>query len=1160
MKLERLTIESLPGIDKGYSLDGLAPGVNLVTGPNTIGKSSLIRALKYLLREHQKDDPPLSLAAEFTTGDSPNPETVRVQRTGSVSQWTRDGQATGRPALPDAEELARYCMSMEDLIAASDADQSLAGELQRALRGGFDLDEARRPIRPRHGSTEEKEVKRAGKQLREAERVAQSLGKQEDALPGLDAEIEQAREAEAQCRNIGRARELCEAVRERESLQAALDQFPEGMDKLRGEEAKELDTLQERIEKLRNEERDAVQEHGQAESELARLGIAADEQDRAEQDLSVMGRKLEEIRKLRDEIAQLQDDERKQRQNRDNAAAALGGSGTPQLNIENLAEAEGIAAPILELRKKRQELDNKIELAGTAPDEQEIKQQESAIDALREWLKNQSGALSGRPSGRILLTLLGAGLFALAGGFAIAGGFAAVLGVSVPPLSGLVLMLLSAFLFVAAWRQLRPGVNMKQAFALERYEETGVEAPRAWREEEVSKRLRELEVSRGRLIVVQNQAAGAAGYRIELEQIRDRLKQLEEQRKELAAAIGFDPLMPITALDHFLRHAQDWDRELAALAETTGKIADRQARLEQAIPALAELFTPWVDEAPIDFDSLEATAASLASRLRQARDQAEKLRGAAAGLKSIKSQLETCEQDIRDFFDRAGLASGDEQTLRERLDRLSSWQETRMKRDEYVSREAQIRKDLESAPELCELAEARDEAELDRLLETQQATARNLDSLIEQREQTRAQIRLAESGNTIAEAISTRAEARAALESKRDELLDSLATDLLLDQVESAYTADHQPEILSEAGRLFREVTAHEFSLELGTDGGFGARDLKQNAWRKLDELSTGTRMQLLLAVRTAWVGAHKSLPLFLDEALTTSDEERTTEVVRSLRSLAVAAGIQVVYFSARRNEAALWRAAVGDELCVIDLGDVRGRAPETEAAAFTLETRPALPQPAGDPEQYARELAVPPIDPQRDAGEIHLFHLLRDDLELLHRLLEDYRIHSLGQAQSMLESLGQAQSMLEHQATDEGDADAAWQPRLLERCKAARAWLVALRQGRGRRIGRNELESSGAVSHTFLDQAVALLNAKDIAGEPERLLTKLRAGVLRGYRQHKVDELESWLQETGHLDHRPQLTNADRRVQTLRQIKLSDPAQAADINRCIDHLEAGLV
>ena len=53
MKLRRLAIEHLPGIDRPFELTELADGLNIIVGPNGIGKSRLCAAMQALLwREH----------------------------------------------------------------------------------------------------------------------------------------------------------------------------------------------------------------------------------------------------------------------------------------------------------------------------------------------------------------------------------------------------------------------------------------------------------------------------------------------------------------------------------------------------------------------------------------------------------------------------------------------------------------------------------------------------------------------------------------------------------------------------------------------------------------------------------------------------------------------------------------------------------------------------------------------------------------------------------------------------------------------------------------------------------------------------------------------------------------------------------------------------
>ena len=49
MKLQRLSIRRLPGIDHPFELDDLGGGLNVIVGPNGIGKSRICAAVRALL-------------------------------------------------------------------------------------------------------------------------------------------------------------------------------------------------------------------------------------------------------------------------------------------------------------------------------------------------------------------------------------------------------------------------------------------------------------------------------------------------------------------------------------------------------------------------------------------------------------------------------------------------------------------------------------------------------------------------------------------------------------------------------------------------------------------------------------------------------------------------------------------------------------------------------------------------------------------------------------------------------------------------------------------------------------------------------------------------------------------------------------------------------
>src|SRR5690606_18659603 len=260
-----------------------------------------------------------------------------------------------------------------------------------------------------------------------------------------------------------------------------------------------------------------------------------------------------------------------------------------------------------------------------------------------------------------------------------------------------------------------------------------------------------------------------------------------------------------------------------------------------------------------------------------------------------------------------------------------------------------------------------------------------------------------------------------------------------------------------------------------------------------------------------------ESLPIMLDEALTTSDPERFASIARNLHETAAREGRQIFYLSAEPTDVLRFERAIGERPAHIDLARIaRGPAPEPEQYAIA-EPEP-IPAPDGStPEEYAARLHVPPIDPRLGAGAIHAFYLLRDDLELLHRLIADWHVSHVGPLDAMLR--GRVASHIV--------PDPAARARLAARCRIAHAWVDAFLQGRGKPVDRNALEASGAVSSRFIDEVTAL--AARLNGDAKRLVDALGQREVQGFPRQKAEELGEWLEEHGYLDSADVLTADER-------------------------------
>ena len=238
---------------------------------------------------------------------------------------------------------------------------------------------------------------------------------------------------------------------------------------------------------------------------------------------------------------------------------------------------------------------------------------------------------------------------------------------------------------------------------------------------------------------------------------------------------------------------------------------------------------------------------------------------------------------------------------------------------------------------------------------------------------------------------------RTELKHRREEALFAGAGKFLVGAVEREYELTQMPRVFERASSHFSAFTHHSYELRLGRDADvprLQAIDLRSGESRELDELSDGTRAQLLLAARMAFaeeVEQGTVLPLFLDEALDQSDPDRFEAIARSLGRVANDQGRQIFYLTTDHLDGDRIRYALEAEGCSvaaeIDLGSLRGRAVGvTRSSALRVPTRPDIPAPDGTaPEEYGVTLGVPRFAPARGYSEQHLFYLLPDDLDLLH-------------------------------------------------------------------------------------------------------------------------------------------------------------------------------
>lgn len=1141
MKLKRLRIDRLAGIWPGFELEAFDPGINVIVGPNASGKTSLLRALRALLYREAAQDGALHLEGEFEDANGP----LRAVRLGRDIHWTREGQPIEPPVVPEYRFHTCYTIQVEDLLAATEADSEIGARIARELAGGYDLGAVAHSfsVKRTHGKAEADALRKADKILASKRTEHAALRRDEERLEVLRHQRDEAAEANRGAESCRQALAALEARRKRRGCEVRLEAFPQGMEFLAGDELDRLARLRQRKEALQEDRKEAERSLQDARERLARSGLegtALDEGMLAEQH-----RTLERFRNSERDIKAFGEARAKAEVRLKTAVEGLGGEPETPVHIdpETLTQVE-------QALSAKRELDGEIRALDAERDRLPEKRPDSDPDAIRAgrrelmtWLATprEPGWTAGRIVGFavLVLTLLAAvGVAAWAGHVLLA-----------------LLAVPAAFALYALVRPAGPGEAQRRD-AQARYESLGLARPATWDESGVRKQLDALE----RELQQADEQLRQWHRREEVERERERRVQERqtqiESLAERARHVGFDPERLDTSFDRWLRLSQAYDQAYQELAEIREQLAASSEQANNLRVSLLQ-FLDSFGEAPMgqpDAETLGDRLAALSARLRMREKAEADQRAAERDRQRLDGELEETEESIRALYEKAGLELGDDAGLRTRLEQLEAWKSAKHACVEATSVERDRMQALEHRDDLLQLVEADDEGSLQQKLAGFEEQAARHEELQKEIIRIETEVNHAQQVRSLEEARAAHQQVENALKECLEAALSAEAGAFLLDRVRDEYETESQPAVLRNAKDWFGRFTRHQFELTFEGEGtgNFGARETRTSELRRLGELSSGTRMQLLMAVRLAFAleaeRGREPMPFFLDEALTTSDPERFRAVTASLRTVASEGGRQVFYLTAQPLDATLW--ADGDEMPrVIDIAKVRRM--QTAVTAPEVLSMPARTEPPAPgsrtPEEYAAMLGVPPIDPWSEASAIHLFYLLRDDLPLLHRLLR-IGIEYVGALRALLDSAARKTLLSDDEAQ-----------RLRCRLDAVEAWHGAWRRGRGQPVDRAVIEQS-PVSTNFVDRVSEL--AEEVEGDAHRLIEAIETGAVKRFRSAALDELREWFVEHGYLDEREPLSDAELYLAALSAVQTSGGAEnwnEETVTMLVGSLEAGV-
>ncbi len=1047
LELLELELVHAPGFSAAFAIQTEGASQVVIVGPNESGKSSLAAALFSVLWPARESDPNLEIVARLRLGE----RRLRARHRAKITSWSEDGVEIPAPPLP-ADEIANCFRIAVDERRGEGADSAtLAAVIVRALAGGYDFAKARAAlgVAARLGEGERR-------LLNQAREALNRIAGDQERWKSEASKLELLREQLGEAKLLAGELPLLEALGRERSARRELQRIEPKLQEVAGSarvSERELERLA--TEEKRLEQRKEILRKRETACELSKRQLGAQAGPARSVERGLAGARLADARVLL---------EREQDQSRLRAELQVAQARHAHW-LEHVLDREFALPPLVELEHFARFSDewNAAEAQARATADLRALLPAATPTRTEEFDAKSVGAA------RLRTTLLVICAVTIVSALAAAALFHALFyGLAV--LAG-----------AALWIGLGASKPLPQS------------AP----------------------------ADPAAAVRALVE---GRARSLEEQRAELSkrgeqfkARFGLQPGLPTAVQIEALRQRAN---DLALLEQARAKLD----AAESAFDELRDLLTAFLSSQAVE---PAGTAQGLIAQLEGMVDSQRRRAKLEEDLQRLDSEIAAATSDVLDseaalakLYLDAGLQAGErvalERLVRERAMFLSLGDEAKVQQHALAS----------ALRELADWQGWRPAS--DQELEERRARSVEMSSLADQRHEEIGGIERAvaerRERDDVENARANLQAAEAALEQRREQVFDAALAQLFIDEVEHALEISVQDPVLVRAQHMFEEFTGHRHTLQLATGGpngpDFRSYDHLLGRAVSLENLSSGTRTQLLLAARLAFAvdaaeRAGVRPPLLLDEALATSDETRF-EAVASVIALLVKEGWQVIYLTSQRTDVERWRRRAFDTNMaaprVIDLEQVRQLACAAAGVPeLVLLSEPTPPAPGAlSAEEYGLALRVPAFDLEQGLGELHIFHLLRDQLGVLHALVV-LRTTQVGRVERML---GKASGSISGLSTEQL-ADIEQRIALM---RAFHSWWLI---GRGRRVDPTAL-AEAQVTDNFRDKLADL--AKREGGDAQRLIRALREGALSGFGRGKTDALELRLEELRCLDRRPTL------------------------------------
>ena len=1123
--IKTLQIDKMPGFPNGLPpFSQLSEQINIISGPNASGKTSTARMIKTALWPENISS---GLYLDCKMQVDKELWSVKIESGKTIS--TRNGNPDNFSELPPSSSQSRYFLSLHELIKSE--DKHLAEHIIKESSGGYDLSKAAHKLNysdsfSRSTINERKAYDEVNAKYQQLFQSQNQLKQEEASLSLLTSKRDEAKKAKDFISLYKVKSEHLNLLSQYETATAKFEQFSRNLAKLNDSDLEQLQTLESEEKSIRISMQKAETLIQSSKQKLNELNIP--ENGIPDTLISEWEIRIENIKDLNRKI-ELADTKLKKAEIAANEALKqLDPQNDPEkwkgLNLDQIGDVEKFIVEASQLSIEANSLKHEIQILSEEIEssiQYDVQKIQLGMSVLSDWLKAQSSGESTKSSkvGWLGITGIITAITTFLLSFLLG-----ILGI-IPLLVGIF-----AMIFIAS-RPLKTTSFNTDSFVSD-FERTGLEAPVNWTSENVVERLKTLTDQFIESLSIQEKQNELQQQKANRKKLKFKLEKSDKIRLDLKEKLGAFPEIPDGEIINFASpgwffvNAKRWQEANQQVLEISAQLDNLNSYLEKEKAKIQSNFTAYNFPESIDEASFSVRLKDVKSQENIRKESISIIRENERLIATNQEQFEKLQNKQHTIYDRLGVEHRQIENVKKLHKELPEYQHAQKTLSETKLLLNEKGKDLKNHSLYPEIEPDITYDQIDAKILNYQEQANQYDDLVNRIASIREQIKQAGSKQELQKTLAEQDTAIENLHAKYEENLSAITGHLLVETLREETRETQYPEVFKKAEAHFVSITGGKYKLDISNHENntvFRALDVSNQEYLQLDQLSSGTRIQLLLSVRLAFIEQQEkfvSLPLIVDELLANSDDIRARAIIDALIDISEN-GRQIFYFTAQDDELAKWKTHLREiqlPANFIRLGKEAEKTSASEALSIPEFENNDLPTPASmSHAEYGQSIGVQPFNPLiENASQLHLWYLIYSP-DLLYECLRK-NIPELGALRTYLQYGGQIPNSPKH-----------FKSYIEDSYKMLNKYIALYRFGRAIPIDRQVLEEADAVSYTYVDRVNDVL--KSVNGNPKQLLKALKNSTVSGFRAKKVEELEQYLKDRKFLTDEQPLSVEDIRL-----------------------------